>query len=279
MVNPEPIPETIATPTLWQNSPPHFGRFAILITSIASHIAFWYLLPNPLPKDTNSNLVAPVSTISVVTLPPQPAPKPQVANLADINQLNLTPPPILSIPPQTPAAPPVPSLPLANEEPRTNLRLSKLPPPSNLKFDVGESNLKPSVRNTLPPQDPVTGYSYRASDLIAPTWIGVLIDRYGAANIEQTQIAPAETPVPPDRREPIPWIPLDRSSLGNIKGTVVFIVVVNPNGQVTNAPLVIESSNSQLEEIARRTIEGYYNQFQPSANGKYRLVRIQYQVP
>jgi outer membrane biosynthesis protein TonB len=97
--------------------------------------------------------------------------------------------------------------------------------------------------------------------------------------VVQRQIASPDAPVPPDKREPIDWIPIDNQTLSGLSGSVAFVLVVSPNGNVEQEPVVVESTNSKLEQIARQTIRGYYNKFQPLDGGKYRLVRIQYKAP
>jgi hypothetical protein len=179
----------------------------------------------------------------------------------------------------------------------------------NLNFPTRASNIRPEI-TTTPPKiinnsnpnssnltnnttpknpdpsskvDPVTGYSYRASDLIAAkklasSDLGGVVSQYGANNVVQRQIASPDTPVAPDKREPIDWIDIDKQALGGITGTVAFVLVVGPDGRVEQEPMVIESTNSKLEQVARQTIKGYYNKFQPIESGRYRLVRIQYKV-
>lgn len=94
----------------------------------------------------------------------------------------------------------------------------------------------------------------------------------------QRQIASPDTPVAPDKREPIEWIPIDKQALGGVTGSVAFVIVVSPDGRVEQEPMVIESTNSKLEQVARQTIKGYFNKFQPIDSGRYRLVRIQYKI-
>lgn len=217
------------------------------------------------------------------------------------------PPPLLSVLPQDqPRNSNLRSIPNLNNL-SSNLPINN--GKSNLNFPTRASNIRPEV-TTTPPKvinnssanssnlinnastknpdpspkiDPVSGYSYRASDLIAAkksasSDLGGVVSQYGADNVVQRQIASPETPVAPDKREPIDWIPIDKQALGEITGSVAFVLVVGPDGRVEQEPIVIESTNSKLEQLARQTIKGYYNKFQPIESGRYRLVRIQYKV-
>jgi hypothetical protein len=221
------------------------------------------------------------------------------------------PPPLLSVLPQAqPRNSNLRSIPnlnnLSSNLPINNGLTNKQ---SNLNFPTNASNIRPEVTTTpsksldnsnpnssnlinnttpknpepIPQVDPVSGYSYRASDLIAAkkpasSDLGEVVSQYGADNVVNRQIASPDTPVAPDKREPVEWIPIDKQALGGITGSVVFTLVVGPDGRVEQEPKVIESTNSKLEQVARQTIKGYYNKFQPIESGKYRLVRIQYKV-
>ncbi len=167
---------------------------------------------------------------------------------------------------------------------------------SNSNLIDNSTNTKRPEPNQ-PPVDPVSGYSLNAADLIAPnssnkninkggtnfSRFNRIMEQYGVSNVIQRQIASAEISIPPDKREPdVEWIPLDNKALNGSKGNVTFVLIVNPDGKVEQEPVIIESSNSALEEIAKQTVKGYYNKFKPlvqSEQGKYRFVRIQYKVP
>jgi len=301
----------------------------IMLGSIAAHTAFWVFLPNPIRQDLKITTAPKVSTISVVTIPPEVllrANKRQLTSSLpslDLSRLNipqpsynpsLLPPPLLSVPPQdvsrTSNLMSIPNV--SNLQPNIALNNKPINKQTNLNFDPGTSNIKPEITDTpnrpidnssknssnnlvntpspkqpVPqpstPIDPVTGYSYKASDLIttkkpsAGDNFSSVVTQYGADNVIQRQIAAPDTLVPPDKREPVDWIAIKPQT--GMSGSVVFILVVSPDGTVEQEPIVTESTNSKLEQLARATIKGYYNKFQPLGQNKYRLVRIHYKIP
>ncbi|AFY73812.1 Gram-negative bacterial tonB protein [Synechococcus sp. PCC 7502] len=324
--NPSAVePEISKSLKFWQSRSPRDQFWSqksvwlIMVATIAAHTAFWLLLPNPIKRNPNTVNTQKISTIAVVTLPPELLLKsklrlPQSFTPLNLNQINLPspppppsgynpsilPPPLLSVLPQDPQQSNLKILPSAgNLQPnlRNNLKGNNQ---SNLNFPVTSSNIKPEVLgipnnspnlidNTKPIQpeplpvpmlDPVTRYSYRASDLmIRNTDINSIISQYGADKVIQRQIAAPNVAVSPDQREPMEWIPLDQKSIPNISGSVVFVLVVSPSGRVVKDPIVLESTNSKLEQVALETIKGYYDRFKPLGLDKYRLVRINYRIP
>ncbi len=293
----------------------------IMLGSIAAHVAFWLLLPNPIKRNAILPNPPKVSIIPVVNVPPElllrSKPRlPQQLSSLNLNQINLPtisqpnynpslPPPLLSVLPQD--IPSSSNLIVVSNASNLNSNLAINNKQSNLNIPLGNNNLKPEITETPAkptekapnpsnkpspkpsepptPINPITGYSYKASDLIAAnnlkkpinSDLGGVLSQYGADKVVQRQIASPDTPVAPDKREPIDWIPIEPQA--GISGSVAFVLVVSPDGRVEQEPIVSESTNPKLEQIARETIKGYYNKFKPIEQAKYRLVRIHYKIP
>lgn len=346
-------PEISENLKFWHSLAPHSSKFGwknpvwlIMIGSVAAHTAFWLLLPNPIMRNSAVTNSSKISTIPVVTIPPElllrSTKLSQQLPPLNLNQINLpslpssaynplsipqpayNPPPLLSVAPQT--LPRTSNLRTVPNVSNLNSNLALNSRQSNLNFSVGKSNIRPEItitpttpiidpssnlinnsssnllnnQNTKPeiinPINPITGYSTKASDLATNNNAkkssnlntGSLNSNVAkpdppkpvAENIVVLrQIASPETPIPSNQREPIDWIPIDPQALVGITGSVTFALVVTPDGRVEQEPIVVESTNPKLEQLARETIKGYYNKFKPVEQGKYRNIRIQYKSP
>lgn len=139
----------------------------IMLGSVLAHAAFWLLLPNPIRQDLAVNNSAKISTISVVTIPPElllrSSKLSQQLPPLNLNQINLpslptynpttsipqptynSPPPLLSVAPQIPRSSNLRTVPnVTNLNP--NLALSNNQ--SNLNFRLDKTNIKPEITTT-----------------------------------------------------------------------------------------------------------------------------------
>jgi outer membrane biosynthesis protein TonB len=109
-----------------------------------------------------------------------------------------------------------------------------------------------------------------------------IIDLVSKNLIRATQIAPSDALIPyPDlnREKGVTWIPAKVTNVSEKKGSVTFMWLVDPNGEVQTRFLK-SSGIKELDDIARETVKDYkFKPIEDPASGKYRLVTARYDFP
>jgi len=100
--------------------------------------------------------------------------------------------------------------------------------------------------------------------------------------IRNTQIAPAEALISnPDlnREKGVTWIPPKVANTSGKSGSVTFMWLVDPSGEVQTRFLK-SSGIKELDDIARETVKDYkFKPIEDPQSGKYRLVTAKYDFP
>ncbi len=106
-----------------------------------------------------------------------------------------------------------------------------------------------------------------------------IIDLASKNLIRTTQIAPDDALVSnPDvnREKGISWIPAKVPNANGKKGSVTYMWLVAPNGEIKSIFLK-SSGDKELDNIVRKTIEDYkFKPIEDPQSGKYRLVTAKY---
>lgn len=108
------------------------------------------------------------------------------------------------------------------------------------------------------------------------------MDLFSKKSIVNTLIVPDGkliSAVGPQRERGMVWIPPKVANVSGKSGSVTFMWLVYPNGEVKTLYLIL-SGIKELDDIARETVKGY--KFQPiedPASDKYRLVTAKYDFP
>ncbi|CAN1212753.1 hypothetical protein TUMEXPCC7403_21280 [Tumidithrix helvetica PCC 7403] len=110
-----------------------------------------------------------------------------------------------------------------------------------------------------------------------------VIQKIGGSNIMFTEIAPSSANISAVKVEKgVMWIPPKTTDVNGKQGTVEVALLVAPNGKVEES-FFKSSGVAELDKIARETVNGYYDKFQPikeeQHKGKYRYVTIKYSFP
>ncbi|PZV19553.1 MAG: hypothetical protein DCF20_00635 [Pseudanabaena sp.] len=109
-----------------------------------------------------------------------------------------------------------------------------------------------------------------------------IIDLLSKNLIRNTQIAPDNALISdPDlnREKGVAWIPPKVTNVPGKKGTVTFMWLVDPKGEVQTRYLK-SSGSKELDDIARDAVKDYkFKPIEDTASGKYRLVTAKYDFP
>jgi len=109
-----------------------------------------------------------------------------------------------------------------------------------------------------------------------------IIDLLSKNLIRNTQIAPPEALISnPDlnREKGVTWIPLKVANTSGKSGSVTFMWLVDPSGEVQTRFLK-SSGIKELDDIARETVKDYkFKPIEDPQSGKYRLVTAKYDFP
>jgi len=276
-----------------------------LAASATAHAVLWFVIPNPLKQTTKPQQIEVLSTIPVVTLPAQPQLKAQLnsidkkPNLTTLKSQQITQPvektlvdrkPVkddskkldrTSKPPAKPIAKTIVKAPNKNTEKKADEAKNQDPEKSESIDQSNDSKLAespepdPNIAQTSPkdnpkPDDPSS--SKGSSD------VENIFKQY-SGNISLRRIAPPSAIVSASQIEPdIEWISPKLDGIGNAKGTVSVALLVTPEGKV-DRQLIKRSGVDELDKIASQTVEGYYDKFKPSKDGKYRYVIIEFKFP
>jgi len=276
-----------------------------LAASATAHAVLWFVIPNPLKQATKPQQIEVLSTIPVVTLPAQPQLKAQLnsidkkSNLTTLKSQQITQPvektlvdrkPVkddsnkldrTSKPQAKPIAKPIVKAPNKNTEKKSDEAKNQNPQKSESIDRSNDSKLAespepdPNIAQTSPkdnpkPDDPIS--SKGSSD------VANIFKQY-SGNISLRRIAPPSAIISASQIEPdIEWISPKLDGIGNAKGTVSVALLVTPEGKV-DRQLIERSGVEQLDKIASQTVEGYYDKFKPSKDGKYRYVIIEFKFP
>jgi TonB family protein len=104
-------------------------------------------------------------------------------------------------------------------------------------------------------------------------------DLYSKNLIKDTQIAPSSVMIsnPLERQEKgVEWIPPKVTNIAGKKGTVTYLLLVNPVGKVETRFLQ-SSGDKELDNIVREAVEKYsFKPIEDPQSGKYRLVKAEY---
>ena len=109
-----------------------------------------------------------------------------------------------------------------------------------------------------------------------------IIDLVAKNLIRTTQIAPDEAMVSNpelNREKGIVWIAPKVTNISGKRGSVTFMWLVAPDGEV-QAKFLKSSGNKELDDIARETVKEYkFRPIEDPQSGKYRLVTAKYNFP
>jgi TonB family protein len=109
-----------------------------------------------------------------------------------------------------------------------------------------------------------------------------IIDLLSKNLIRNTQIAPADALISnPDlnRERGVTWIPPKVANTSGKSGSVTFMWLVDPSGEVQTRFLK-SSGIKELDDIARETVKDYkFKPIEDPQSGKYRLVTAKYDFP
>ena len=109
-----------------------------------------------------------------------------------------------------------------------------------------------------------------------------IIDLLSKNLIRNTQIAPADALISnPDlnREKGVTWIPPKVANTSGKSGSVTFMWLVDPSGEVQTRFLK-SSGIKELDDIARETVKDYkFKPIEDPQSGKYRLVTAKYDFP
>ena len=109
-----------------------------------------------------------------------------------------------------------------------------------------------------------------------------IIDLLSKNLIRNTQIAPADALISnPDlnREKGVTWIPPKAANTLGKSGSVTFMWLVDPSGEVQTRFLK-SSGIKEIEDIARETVKDYkFKPIEDPQSGKYRLVTAKYDFP
>jgi outer membrane biosynthesis protein TonB len=149
------------------------------------------------------------------------------------------------------------------------------------------SNLKPGVAgNTVvnPSTSAQTNTSKNDKEgILGDLTVVNVLNKIGGTKIIFTEIAPNSANISAAAVEKgVEWIVPKASDVSGKQGTVEVALLVAPNGKVEER-FFKSSGVAELDKIARETVTGYYDKFQPlkeeEHKGKYRYVRIKYKFP
>ena len=109
-----------------------------------------------------------------------------------------------------------------------------------------------------------------------------IIDLVSKNLIKATQVAPEKALVSnPDlnREKGVAWIPPKRVNIAGKSGSVTFMWLVAPDGEI-QAKFLKSSGDKELDNIARETVKDYkFKPIDDPQSGKYRLVTAKYNFP
>ncbi len=106
-----------------------------------------------------------------------------------------------------------------------------------------------------------------------------IADLYSKNLIKDTQIAPPSVIIsnPLERLEKgVEWIPPKVTNIAGKKGTVTYLLLVNPVGKVETRFLQ-SSGDKELDNLVREAVEKYsFKPIEDPQSGRYRLVKAEY---